>query len=63
LGKISTGIFVFLIGFITTPLIPLSQDFGCEIAFPLGEALLAGIIIGGGQLIGIIQVLFINLLE
>ena len=57
------GIFIFLIGFISTPLIPLSQDFACEIAFPLGEAFLAGMILAGGNLVGVVQVIYLKILK
>lgn len=39
-----------------TPLIPLSFDFGCEIVFPVGEAQVTGILMTGGQIVGIISV-------
>lgn len=39
-----------------TPLLPLSFDFGCEIVFPVGEAQVTGILMTGGQVIGILEV-------
>lgn len=32
-------------GFFAVPLLPLCLDFGCEICFPVGEAMVAGILI------------------
>lgn len=49
-------ILAILLGASLTPLLPLSFDFGCEIVFPVGEAQVTGILMTGGQLIGIIEV-------
>ena len=39
---------VFLIGFFTTPVLPLSFELACELVFPVGEALAVGTLITGG---------------
>lgn len=46
-----------LLGTGLTPLMPLSFDFGCEILFPVGEAQITGILMTGGQIVGIIEVI------
>ncbi len=48
---------VFCCGFFTIPLVPLSYDLGCEITFPVGEALSTGILITTGQLVGLSYVI------
>ena len=50
-------ILAIMMGVSLTPLIPLSFDFGCEIVFPVGEAQVTGILMTGGQIVGIIEVL------
>jgi hypothetical protein len=35
-GKVGTTIIISLLGFVLTPLVPVSYDLGCELAFPLG---------------------------
>lgn len=40
------------------PVMPLSFELACELSFPVGEAIAAGILVTGGQLIGIIIVNF-----
>jgi FLVCR family feline leukemia virus subgroup C receptor-related protein len=45
-----------LLGFAQIPLIPLSFDFGCEIVFPVGEAQVTGVLMSGGQIIGVLEV-------
>jgi len=50
-------------GFLVTPILPLTYDLGCELVFPVGEALVTGILNGGGMIfsfamIGIIQLVF-----
>lgn len=45
---ILTGIVVFIYGFTVTPVIPLGLDFGCELVFPIGEALSTGILMSAG---------------
>ncbi len=41
---------VFSLGFTFIPLIPVSYDLGCELAFPVGEALVTGILNGGAMI-------------
>lgn len=52
---------VFLItaqlGFFFVPQIPVFLDFGCEVAFPIGEASSSGYLIAGGQLGGFLTVM------
>jgi hypothetical protein len=50
-------------GFLVTPILPLTYDLGCELVFPVGEALVTGILNGGGMLfsfllIGAIELVF-----
>jgi FLVCR family feline leukemia virus subgroup C receptor-related protein len=45
---------VISIGLFTMPLLPLSLDFGCELSFPIGEALSTGVLMTGGNFVGII---------
>ena len=45
-----------LLGTGLTPLMPLSFDFGCETMFPVGEAQITGILMTGGQIVGLIEV-------
>jgi hypothetical protein len=45
---------VACIGIFTMPLLPLSLDLGCELSFPIGEALSTGILMTGGNFVGII---------
>jgi len=40
------------------PVMPLSFELACELSFPVGEAIAAGMLVTGGQLIGIIIVNF-----
>jgi hypothetical protein len=47
---------ILLLGSGLTPLLPLSFDFGCEIVFPVGEAQVTGVLMTGGQIIGILEV-------
>jgi hypothetical protein len=48
-------------GFCSIPVIPVSMDFVCEVAFPIGEATLSGILIMSGSLLSIINMVVINL--
>jgi FLVCR family feline leukemia virus subgroup C receptor-related protein len=36
-----------LMGFFVVPIIPLSYQIGCEVAFPIGEAQITGLLNGG----------------
>jgi hypothetical protein len=45
-----------LMGFFTTPVIPISFELACELTFPVGEALSTGILMSGGQIVGVIEV-------
>lgn len=45
------------VGFFFIPQIPIFLDFGCEIAFPIGEASSSGFLLAGGQLTGFLTVL------
>ncbi|EWS72426.1 MFS transporter (macronuclear) [Tetrahymena thermophila SB210] len=47
----------FLYGFFSTPLIPLTLEFGCEITFPISESTSSGLIYMSGQLFGILQII------
>lgn len=51
-----TAIVVFVFGFIMTPVLPVSYELGCEVTFPIGEAMSGGLLNTGGQIMGIVQV-------
>jgi hypothetical protein len=38
------------------PIIPLALELGCELTFPVGEAMSSGILMTSGQLVGILCV-------
>lgn len=42
------------VGFTITPLIPISFDLGCELAFPIGEAQIIGLLNGGSMILAFI---------
>jgi len=44
-GILILGVIVFIYGFTVIPVLPLGLDFGCELVFPIGEALSSGILI------------------
>lgn len=50
------GIACFLMGFAALPLLPLCFDFACELTFPIGEAFTTGLLMTGGQIVGVIEV-------
>ena len=52
------GLACFLMGFGALPLLPLCFDLACEITFPVGEAFTTGLLMTGGQIVGVIEVLF-----
>jgi hypothetical protein len=56
-----TILFMSLKGFVMTPILPLSYDLGCELVFPVGEALITGILNGGGMLFSFIMIGIIQL--
>ena len=45
-----------ILGLVLTPLLPISYEFGIELTYPVGEAMVGGILNSGGQLIGISEV-------
>jgi FLVCR family feline leukemia virus subgroup C receptor-related protein len=45
-----TMIIVGVIGFFVVPVVPTSYEIGCEVAFPIGEAQVTGILNGGAQI-------------
>ena len=47
---------IAFVGFVITPILPISYEFGIELTYPIGEAMTGGILNCGGQLIGIIEV-------
>ena len=51
------GIACFLMGFAAMPLLPLCFDLACEVTFPVGEAFTTGLLMMGGQIIGVIEVI------
>lgn len=62
--KIVTIIAFTVLGFFMTPIIPVSYDLGCELAFPMGEAQVTGFLNGAALLwaflIGLIMSLIIG---
>ena len=51
-GKLAgTIVLTILLGFMFTPLVPVSYDLGCELAFPIGEAQVIGILNGGAMIL------------
>lgn len=44
------------IGMFVYPIIPGNIELGCEVVFPVGEALSTGFLLAGGQLFGFILV-------
>ena len=47
-NKILTAVTMFLYGFSTTPILPVTIDFACEVVYPIGEALTTGVVISAG---------------
>ena len=43
-------IFMILVGFLFTPMIPISYELGCQLCFPIGEAFVLGVLNGGAML-------------
>jgi hypothetical protein len=41
-----------LTGFFVLPVVPVSLQLGCEIAFPTKEATVAGLLLAGAQVLG-----------
>ena len=56
-------ILISLLGIAMITCTPLALDFACEITFPVGEAMSSGFIMSLGQLISIVQVLFIDYMK
>jgi len=50
-------------GLFLIPILPLSFDLACECSFPVGEAVAAGMLMTGGQIVGIIQVKLFNIIH
>lgn len=55
-GFVVFAIGMSLIGLNMLPIIPLSFDLGCELSFPIGEAITVGTLMTGGQFVGMLQV-------
>eukprot|EP00002_Diphylleia_rotans_P018704 TRINITY_DN3617_c0_g1_i1.p1 TRINITY_DN3617_c0_g1~~TRINITY_DN3617_c0_g1_i1.p1 ORF type:complete len:448 (+),score=102.51 TRINITY_DN3617_c0_g1_i1:47-1390(+) len=51
-----------LLGGLMTPIMPVSLELGCEIAYPIGEALPSGLLMTAGQIFGIVMVVVMGLL-
>lgn len=47
-------------GFFSIPIIPISMDFVCEVAFPVGEAFLSGSLLMCGSFLTVINMLIID---
>ena len=46
-----------LVGFSTTPILPITYDLACEIAFPVGEAQITGILNSAGMIFSFFMIL------
>ena len=42
----------FLVGLFIVPLVPTILEYACETSFPVGEAIVTGIHLGAGHLLG-----------
>lgn len=51
-----TACVIFVMGFVLTPVLPVSYELGCEITYPIGEEMSGGLLNTGGQVVGILQV-------
>ena len=61
IGKLAGTVFlVIFLGFMFTPLVPVSYDFGCELAFPIGEAQVIGILNGGAMILTFVLTLILS---
>lgn len=49
-----------VVGFSVTPIMPISYDLGCELAFPIGQAQVTGLLNGGAQILAFILTLIIS---
>lgn len=49
------------LGFLMTPILPISFEFACEITYPAGEATAGGLLNCGAQVFTIIEVLVVTL--
>ena len=47
---------VALMGFTLTPVMPISYELGAELTYPIGEAMIGGILNTGAQVVGIFEV-------
>jgi FLVCR family MFS transporter 7 len=58
------AIAISALGFLVIPVMPLSFELACELSYPVGEAVSTGMLMTGGQLVGVISVntYFINYL-
>lgn len=59
-GLAITIVIVGLVGFCCTPIITLCYDLGCELAFPMGEAQVTGILNGASLFFTFITTLIIS---
>jgi hypothetical protein len=59
--KVVTTLIISIMGFILTPVVPISYDLGCELAFPIGEAQVTGLLNGGALLWAFISSTFITI--
>mgnify|MGYP000979563051 CR=1 FL=1 len=55
-----TSIVLSVMGFLTTPLVPICYDLGCELAFPIGEAQVTGLLNGGALFWAFISSTFVT---
>jgi FLVCR family feline leukemia virus subgroup C receptor-related protein len=51
-----------VLGFVMLPVLPLSYDFGCELTYPVGEAMTGGLLNVGGMIWALLQIIITTLL-
>lgn len=61
-SRIITSACVFLIGYGMMPILALMMELACEVTYPVGEAMTSGLLIVGGQVIGISGVFVVDAL-
>ena len=54
------AIFMAVLGFATVPFLPVSFEYGAELTFPLGQALMGGILFGTSQIFATILLLIVQ---
>jgi sugar phosphate permease len=58
--KVMTTIIISLMGCAVTPLVPICYELGCELSFPMGEAMVTGLLNGGALLWAFLSSAFVS---